>query len=221
MNTENCPIENYVNGPPVSPQCSQPEQHFKALPGPDGPFYPIQTNIPHLADGTTNLHVHGMEVSPRPCHDEVLRSTLYAANWGGSVAPLLRCQDAPNELTYSYNIPSDHPGGLYFYHTHRHGQALAQTMMGASGPIVIESEDDVLRETYGVTDDVMIIRDFPSSYVSGTPVLSNREAMNAITGYSRAPSSAKDPAIDPRIDRDNSVACPSSAPDTGGPQSPA
>ena len=217
MNTENCPIENYVNGPPVSPQCSQPEQDFKASPGPDGLFYPIQTNIPHLADGTTNLHVHGVEVSPRPCHDEVLRSTLYAANWGGSVAPLLRCQDAPNELTYSYDIPSDHPAGLYFYHTHRHGQALAQTMMGASGPIVIESEDDVLREAYGVTDDVMIIRDFPSSYVSGEPLLSHSEAMNAITGHSRAPSQAKDPAIDPRIDRDNAVACPTSAPDTGGP----
>jgi hypothetical protein len=162
-----------------------------------GPMaHPIQTNIPHLADGTTNLHVHGVEVSPRPCHDEVLRSTLYAANWGGSIAPLLRCQDAPNELTYSYDIPSDHPAGLYFYHTHRHGQAQAQTMMGASGPIVIESEDDALREAYGVTDDVMIIRDFPSSYVSGEPVLSNHQAPGAAAAVGPRFRRAHEPIVE-------------------------
>ena len=93
--TKNCPIEGYLNGAPVPAQCSQPEQRFKAAPGKDGRFYPIETSVPHLADGSTNLHTHGLEVSPKPCHDEVLRSTLYAANWGGSTAPLLACQDAP------------------------------------------------------------------------------------------------------------------------------
>jgi len=226
-NTQNCPIENYVDGPPASGECSQPEEGFKALPGADGSFYPIQSNVPHLADGTFNLHTHGFDVSPRPCSDEVLRSTLYAANWGGPVAPLLPCQDAPNELTYSYDIGSDENPGLYWYHAHRHGQAQAQTMMGATGAIVIENEDDARRAAHGVTDDVMVIRDFPSNYVSGEPgrvsaepgrAMPHRRLLNKPYGHHRAPSAAGDPAIDPRIDRDNEVTCAASDPDTGGPQ---
>jgi FtsP/CotA-like multicopper oxidase with cupredoxin domain len=219
-NTENCPIENYTGGPPISNQCSQPEAGFKAAPGPDGAYYPIQTNIPMLADGTTNLHVHGVEVSPLPCRDDVLHSTIYPANWEGAVDKLLRCQNAPNELTYRYNIASDHPAGLYFYHTHRHGQALAQTMMGASGPIVVEGGDDLIRAAHGVTDDVMIVRDFPSAYVSdqqGSIAEPQRDRMNRLYGHPHGHTAASAEAVDPRIDRDNEVACPSGAPDTGGP----
>jgi FtsP/CotA-like multicopper oxidase with cupredoxin domain len=216
-NTQNCPIENYLSGPPIAADCSQPEEGFQARPGPDAPFYPIQTNIPHLADGSTNLHTHGLEVSPRPCHDEVIRSTLYAANWGGPVAPLFSCQEAPNELTYSYDIPADHPTGLYWYHTHRHGQAQAETMMGATGAIVIEGDDDALRHAHGVTDDVMIIRDFPNDYVSDVSDPTQRRVLNRLHAHARTLSLAADPTIDPRIDRDNEVVCATSDPDAGGP----
>ena len=72
-------------------------------------------NQAHAADGTSNLHVHGMFVSPRPCSDEVLRSTIYPANWAGPVAPLLPCQSAPNTLTYTYDLAADHPAGLYWF----------------------------------------------------------------------------------------------------------
>jgi FtsP/CotA-like multicopper oxidase with cupredoxin domain len=155
--TWNCLLQTFVDGG----ACDEPEQGFRAQPGPDGAFYPIQTNVPHLADGTTNLHVHGLVVSPRPCHDEVIRSTIYPANWGGLVSKPLPCQAASNELTYTYDIPPDHPEGLYWYHTHRHGQAEAATMLGLVGAIVIEGPDDARRKAMGVGDDVLVIHDVP------------------------------------------------------------
>jgi len=214
-NTENCAIENYMGGPPVSGQCSQPEHEFVAAPGPDGDYYPIMSNVPHLADGATNLHVHGLEVSPLPCSDDVITSVLVAANWGGPQLPQLPCQEAPNKLTYSYDIAPDHPAGLYFYHTHLHGHALAQTMMGASGPIVIEGEDDVRREALGISDDVMIVRDFPSDYVKGEST-----EIRPVSTPPAAPAAPGDdwyPAVDPWVDRANIASCPTGSPDTGGP----
>jgi len=211
--TENCTIQNYEDGPPVAAACKEPEHGFRAAPGPDGKYYPIETNIPHLADGATNLHSHGLEVSPQPCHDEVLQSRIVAANWGGPLERQLPCQSAPNELTYSYDIGPDHPTGLYFYHTHLHGHALAQTMMGATGAIVIEGEDDVRRAALGVTDEVMIFRDFPSTYASGETAPID---LSVVPAKAAAGASA-DPPADPKIDRENEVSCPSDASDAGGP----
>jgi FtsP/CotA-like multicopper oxidase with cupredoxin domain len=217
-NTQNCPIENYLSGPPVPDTCSQPEEGFTASPGADGSFYPIESNVPMLADGSTNLHTHGLEVSPQPCHDEVILSTLFPANWGGPQGTFLPCQSPPNKnnLTYTYQIPPDHPTGLYWYHTHRHGQAQAETMMGASGAIVIEGIDDVTEGK--VTDDVMVIRDFPIGYVSGVPKLAHRRDSNRRFAHARGSTQPGGPPVDPRIDRDNEVSCGTNDPDSGGPQ---
>jgi hypothetical protein len=129
-NTQNCLLQTFVDGG----ACAEPEQGFEATPGSDGGFYPIKSNVPHLADGSTNLHVHGLVVSPRPCHDEVIRSTLYAANWDAPVTRPLPCQAASNELTYTYDIPADHPEGLYWYHTHRHARRRPRPCWGWWAP---------------------------------------------------------------------------------------
>ncbi len=215
---QNCTIQNYPGGPPIQGlPCDEPESSDLALPGPNGAFYPIQANLQHAADGSTNLHTHGFsDVSPEPCHDEVIRSVVYAANWPGR-PPLLPCQSAPNELTYSYDIPPDHPAGLYFYHTHRHGQVFPQTMMGAAGAIVIESEQDNVRAALGVSDDVMIIHDMPASFItSSAPALPYRAVLAQLHARERAPTAAAGPTIDPRIDRDNEITCKPTDPDTGG-----
>ena len=132
---------------------------------------------------------------------------------------MLACQDAPNQLTYTYDIPKDHPVGLDWYHTHRHGMAQAQTMMGATGGIVIEDDDDARRRARGVTDDVMIIRDFPNSYVAGLPggVQSHKRRLNELYAHRRAASQPRHSSIDPRVDRDHEVVCGTGDPNTGGP----
>ena len=71
--------------------------------------------------GMTNLHFHGIHASPQGLGDNVFRM-----NKPGSI------------LNHSYPIPSDHPGGLYFYHPHAHGESMNMIGRGAAGLIFIE-----------------------------------------------------------------------------------
>jgi FtsP/CotA-like multicopper oxidase with cupredoxin domain len=157
LHDKNCPIDSYGG----EGLCS-PKPVFEEEPGPDGSFYPIMANEAHTADGTSNLHVHGLFVSPLPCSDEVLSSTIVPANWGAPLPPFPPCQSAPNNLTYTYQLPANHPAGAYWYHTHRHGQAEHETQMGLAGPIVVEDEGDAWRQSIGVSDEVLLVTDIPN-----------------------------------------------------------
>jgi FtsP/CotA-like multicopper oxidase with cupredoxin domain len=157
LHNKNCDIETYGGE-----GLCEPTPVFPELPGPDGSFYPIMANEAHMADGTANLHVHGLFVSPRPCSDEVLQSTIYPANWRDKIGTLPPCQANPDNFTYTYQLPSNHPAGAYWYHTHRHGQAEHETQMGLYGAIVVEDEGDAWRASLGVTDEVLVVGDVPN-----------------------------------------------------------
>jgi FtsP/CotA-like multicopper oxidase with cupredoxin domain len=157
LHETNCPIDTYGGEGYCTPKPVYPE-----APGPDGTFYPIMANEAHIADGTTNLHVHGLFVPPVACSDEVLASAIYPANWSGPVGTLPPCQSAPDSLSYTYQLPADHPAGVYWYHTHRHGQAEHETQMGLVGAIVVEDAGDAARQAIGVTDEVLLVTDIPN-----------------------------------------------------------
>jgi FtsP/CotA-like multicopper oxidase with cupredoxin domain len=157
LHNKNCAIETYGG----EGLCER-KPVFPELPGPDGNFYPIMANEAHMADGTSNLHVHGLFVSPQPCSDEVLQSTIYPANWRDKIGTLPPCQATPDSLTYTYQLPDYHPAGLYWYHTHRHGQSEHETQMGLNGAIVVEDAGDAWRASIGVTDEVLVVGDVPN-----------------------------------------------------------
>ena len=73
----------------------------------------------------TNLHVHGMHVSPNGNGDNVFID----------VPPL-------TEHTYQYQIPLDQSPGFYFYHPHFHPYVDPQEAGGALGGIVVEGSLD-------------------------------------------------------------------------------
>ncbi len=213
-NTVNCPIDVFGG----ERSCA-PLPHFVERPGADGKFYPLMANEAHRADGTSNLHVHGLFVSPQPCSDEVLDSTIYPANWGGPVASLQPCQSAPNSLAYSYDLPADHPAGLYWYHAHRHGEAEHETQMGLVGAIVVEDRGDAWRRSIGVTDEVLVIGDTPRNGVvterqgcladvacdaqQQSAATADRTARLTPSADAAAASSAATVPLDPRIDQTN------------------
>jgi FtsP/CotA-like multicopper oxidase with cupredoxin domain len=157
LRDKNCPIDSYGG----EGLCS-PKPVFAESPGPDGSFYPIMANEAHTADGTSNLHVHGLFVSPLPCSDEVLNSAIFPVNWRAPLPQFPVCQNAPNNLTYTYQLPADHPAGAYWYHTHRHGQAEHETQMGLAGAIVVDDAGDAWRDSIGVTDEVLLVTDIPN-----------------------------------------------------------
>src|SRR5271156_1833422 len=47
---------------------------------------------------------------------------------------------------YSYNIPTDQPAGLYWYHPHYHPSTAHQGWQGLAGPIIVEGDIDAVPE---------------------------------------------------------------------------
>ncbi len=91
----------------------------------------------------TNLHFHGLHVSPNAPQDDVL--TMMAMP-GAS-------------LQYTVNIPRNQPPGLYWYHTHPHGESYRQVLDGMSGAIVIEGIGRYVPEIRNMRERILVLRD--------------------------------------------------------------
>lgn len=70
---------------------------------------------------TTNMHYHGLHVSPTGNSDNVLLA----------IPP-------QNKFPYEVKLPGNHPIGSYWYHPHTHGSTSIQVGSGMAGAIVIE-----------------------------------------------------------------------------------
>jgi suppressor of ftsI len=91
----------------------------------------------------TNLHFHGLHVSPDSPQDDVI--TMMAM---------------PGEsLHYVVDIPKDQPPGLYWYHTHPHGESYQQSLDGMSGAIIVEGIESYVPEIRQMQEKVLILRD--------------------------------------------------------------
>ena len=101
----------------------------------------------HCIDGPcmnmTNLHFHGLHVSPDAPQDDVI--TMMAM---------------PGQLLhYIVNIPLDQPPGLYWYHTHPHGESYQQDLDGMSGAIVIDGMERYVPEVQHLRERILVLRD--------------------------------------------------------------
>jgi FtsP/CotA-like multicopper oxidase with cupredoxin domain len=124
----------------------------------------------------TNMHLHGVHVSPNSPADNILL--------------LVRSGDTQH---YVYDIPKDHPPGTYFYHAHFHGSVALQVASGMAGALIIEGKlDDIPAikaagtkviafqtqrfNDAGVCDDYAILQNSTQVYVNGqvTPVIRMR-----------------------------------------------
>jgi FtsP/CotA-like multicopper oxidase with cupredoxin domain len=99
--------------------------------------------VNHTCMNMTNLHFHGLHVSPAAPQDDVLDMI-----------------SMPGEtLRYSVQVPLRQPPGLYWYHTHPHGESYQQDLDGMSGAIVIEGMERYVPEVRNMRERIMVIRD--------------------------------------------------------------
>lgn len=97
---------------------------------------------------TTNLHMHGMQVVPHlfaPIGTSNPASPFIAINNGES-------------LTYDFQIPDDHPSGLYWYHPHHHGSATVQVGGGMAGLVLVKGPIDEVPEIKAARDELFAIQ---------------------------------------------------------------
>lgn len=109
--------------------------NFPALSEEDISHASENINVPH-GFNNTNLHVHGLNVSPEGRADNVLLD-IAPSEWTPERVAGLE-NTVLTEFQYEINIPSDHPAGTYWYHPHKHGSSFPQLASGMAGFLVIE-----------------------------------------------------------------------------------
>ncbi len=115
------------------------------LPGPTLRVRPgdtLRIDLANRLEAPTNLHVHGLHVSPEGNGDNVFVVV-----------------DPGDSFSYEYQLPGDHPPGVYWYHPHHHGTVAGQLFGGLYGAIIVEDIDNsvpVTRERVMVVSDISL-----------------------------------------------------------------
>lgn len=90
---------------------------------------------------TTNVHVHGMHVSPEGNSDNIF------------------LEIKPGEIfNFEIAVPDNHPGGLFFYHPHKHGAVCQQVRAGMAGAIIVRGEIDKVPEIATASEQIMVLQ---------------------------------------------------------------
>jgi FtsP/CotA-like multicopper oxidase with cupredoxin domain len=114
------------------------------VPGPIPDVYQSCFHGPNL----TNIHYHGMHVSPDSTSTVVGDDVLMAI--------------APNtELQYSFRIPQNQSPGTHWYHPHKHGSVALQVTNGMAGAFVVEDSTtglDSIAKLHGMIDHVIAVQ---------------------------------------------------------------
>ncbi len=115
---------------------------------------PADLMAPHMPDmnrphgiNVTNLHVHGLHISPSGNSDNVF---VEIASGG--------------EFPYEFRIEDDHPDGTFWYHAHKHGSSGVQLGNGMAGAIIIEGKLDHFLDGKGFGDRTLVLQQIPDSF---------------------------------------------------------
>lgn len=102
----------------------------------------LTLTLDNRLDTPTNLHTHGLHVSPEGDSDNIFVMV-----------------EAGQSRTYRYQIPVDHPSGTFWYHPHHHGEVAPQVFGGMAGAIIIEDAIDQHPNLAGATSRLMVLAD--------------------------------------------------------------
>jgi FtsP/CotA-like multicopper oxidase with cupredoxin domain len=117
------------NLPANAPSVPHPQQ-----PPPSGHAQQFNFNI-------TNLHTHGLHVSPEGISDNVLLE----------VGP-------QTTQPYAIRVPEDHPPGTFWYHAHLHGSTAVQVSSGMAGALIVEGGLDELPEIKAAKEKIFVLQ---------------------------------------------------------------
>jgi FtsP/CotA-like multicopper oxidase with cupredoxin domain len=130
----------YYNGSSVPPT-------LRLLPG-DILSVTLINSLPAMAPGSayvndTNLHFHGLHVSPNAPGDDSIDMLALPGQ----------------TLNYQLAIPYNHPPGLYWYHSHAHGEVERQNLSGMSGALIVDGIAAYVPSVTSMPERVLVVRD--------------------------------------------------------------
>ncbi|MCP1626797.1 multicopper oxidase family protein [Pseudomonas nitroreducens] len=127
----------------------------------------LALRLDNRMDDITNLHFHGMTVSPLDEGDSIFRETR------------------PHQVgVYNIKLPADHSPGAYWYHSHFHGGAQYQVSAGIAGPIIVDGMLDPFPELKGIRERVLVLRNFQKTLTgrNATEVITSAPSIRTING---------------------------------------
>ncbi len=134
-----------------------------STPGPTIEIRPgdkLTIHLENALEEKTNLHTHGLHVSPEGNADNVFVSV------------------SPGEtFTYEYDIPLSQRSGLFWYHPHAHGTVAKQVAGGLAGAILVRDSLDALPWLAQSTERLLILSDPPIGSDSRTLDVGGMDAM--------------------------------------------
>ncbi len=112
----------------------------------------VRIRLRNQLDQPTNLHYHGLHITPQGTGDNVFVSA------------------APGEtFTYEFTIPADHPAGTFWYHPHHHHHAAAQLFGGLAGLFVIRGDLDDIPEVKAAQEEFIVLKDYEIDRAGNIP----------------------------------------------------
>ena len=140
----------------------------------------------------TNLHMHGFHVSPSGNSDNIFIRVM-----------------AGESFQYEYQIPSNHPSGLYHYHPHLHGASHQQVFGGLVGAIIIEGDIDHLPGIEGVPERMLVLQATQLT-PDGSSVIAQEDGLaEELPAPGQWPAQSHD---HDQAGRDSALACPEPLP---------
>lgn len=103
----------------------------------------IRINFTNKLPQPTNIHYHGLHIPITGNADNVFLK----------IAP-------GDRLTYQFQIPQNHPAGLFWYHPHLHGLTAEQLFGGLAGLFIIRGELDEIPEVKAAEENFLVLQDF-------------------------------------------------------------
>jgi FtsP/CotA-like multicopper oxidase with cupredoxin domain len=102
-------------------------------------------NATTVTSASTNMHFHGLNVSPACHQDEVIHTII----------------QPQGEFDYTVQIPANEPAGMYWYHPHPHGFSQNQVLGGATGIIIVDGIQNFNSAVAGLPERIFVLRDQP------------------------------------------------------------
>jgi len=95
---------------------------------------------------TTNLHTHGLHVSPSDTERGSGDNVFLVLEPGAS-------------QRYDIRVPEDHTGGLFWYHPHHHGGVKQAVRGGMAGAIIVRGAIDEVPEVAAAAEKLLVLQD--------------------------------------------------------------
>lgn len=131
----------------------------------------------HLLE-PTNLHFHGLHVSPSGNADNVFLEI-----------------PAGEYFNYEFVIPADHPAGMFWYHPHLHGLVARQLSRGLAGVILVRGDVDAVPEVAAAVEHLIVLQDFELNRDGEVAEPSMMERTTGREGSTITVSGAVNPAL--------------------------